>query len=89
MVYPFSIGIAAGLGGLVLLLRVRGAHLMLSVLFAVGTALAAFVAHMACFYPLRAAGLTETAWIFAPAIAGITIWTFFFFRLCARHRFSL
>ncbi|MDX9746068.1 MAG: hypothetical protein WCX84_06445 [Syntrophales bacterium] len=88
MVYSLSIGIAAGLAVPALLVRTRGAHLVLAVLFVSGAALAAFVAHMACFYPLRAAGLAETNWIFAPVIAGITIWAFSFFRLVARHRSS-
>lgn len=86
MFYPFLIGIVAGLGAWALLLRVRGAHMLLAVLFTCGAALNAFFAHMVCFYPLRAAGLTETAWIDVPVTFGIIIWSALFLHLHAQHK---
>ena len=89
MAYPFSIGIAAGLGALALLIKMRGARMLLMLLFVLGAALAMFAAHMACFYPLQAAGLSKTAWIYAPVIGGFILWFIFFCRLCVQHRSAL
>ena len=86
--YPLLIGSVAGLGTVALLLRVRGAHMLLALVYASGSALSALFAHMACFYPLQAAGLTETAWIDVPVTFGIIFWTALFIHLCAQHKFE-
>jgi len=82
------IGSVAGLGAVALLLRVRGAHMLLALIYAFGSALSAFFAHMVGFYPMQAASLTETAWIYVPVTFGIIIWTVLFIHLCAQHQFA-
>ncbi len=81
IIFP-SFAILAGLAAAYALTKIRGVHLLVALLYAIGGAFAAFAGFLIC-YPL----LGDTAMAFLPAPISFVLWTGFFARIVGRYIF--